>query len=338
LADLSEGWTKVEPGGDSRCAHDSDFAYYVKPGTVNKLLLYFEGGGGCWDASSCGPGSTLYDPDVGPDEDPARRDGIFELDQPDNPFRDYYAVYIPSCNGDVHWGNTVQDYPTDVGDALTIYHRGFVNAAAALDWAYRNITDPESIFVTGCSAGSVGSRVHVPYVIEQYPDARVTQLGDSLAFVFGRPVNIGTETGYESYNTFPDWIPALDALKAGPLLMADYDIVIANYYSDYTFAQYNTEMDNVQVRFYQAAGGSVGANFATDLATHLTSIHQAAPNFRSYTPSGDLHCILPRSQFYTTEVAGVKLTDWVQALADGEPVGSVKCETCQNETEGTLAK
>lgn len=338
LADLSEGWTRVEPGGDTRCAHNTNYAYYVKPGSVNKLLLYFEGGGGCWDAVSCGPGSTFYDPDVGPDEDPTRRAGIFELDHANNPFRDYYAVYIPACNGDVHWGNTVQDYPTDTGNDLTIYHRGFVNAAAALDWAYRNINNPESIFVTGCSAGSVGSRVHVPYVIEQYPAAHVTQLGDSLAFVFGRPVNIGTETAYESYNTFPDWIPALEALKASPLLMADYDIAIANYYSDYTFAQYNTEGDNVQVRFYQAAGGGDAANFAADLATHLTNIHQASPNFRSYTPSSDLHCILPRPQFYSTEVAGVKLTDWVQALADGEPVSSVKCETCQNGTEVTLAE
>jgi hypothetical protein len=337
LADLPEGWTKVTPGGDTRCAHDTDYAYYVKPGTVNKLLLYFEGGGGCWDAASCAVGSSFYDADVGGDEDQARRGGVFELSHPDNPFRGYTAVYIPACNGDVHWGNTVQDYASadggDDGDTLTIYHRGFVNAAAALDWAYSNVTDPDAVFVTGCSAGSVGSRAHVPYVIEQYPQAQVMQLGDSLAFIFGRPVNIGNEDGYESYNTFADWIPALAALKADALLMADYDIAIANYYSNYTFAQYNTEKDNVQVRFYQAAGGGAAANFATDLATHLTSIHEAAPNFRSYTPSGDLHCILPRPQFYTTAVNGVKLTAWVQALADGKPVSSVKCETCQNETE-----
>jgi hypothetical protein len=260
------------------------------------------------------------------------------LDNAANPFSDYYAVYMPSCNGDVYWGNTVQDYATDDGGTLTIYHRGFVNAAAALDWAYRNIAAPDSIFVTGCSAGSVGSRVHVPYVIEHYPEARMTQLGDSLAFVFGRPVNVGTETGYESYNTFPDWIPALAALKDGPLLMADYDSAIANYYSNYTFAQYNTANDNVQVRFYEAAGGGDVADFANDLAAHLTSIHQAAPNFRSYTSAGDLLCFLPRPQFYTTEVAGVNLTDWVQALADGEAVSSVKCETCQNETEETLSQ
>ncbi len=233
-------------------------------------------------------------------------------------------------------GNSRQEFPKDDGSTLVVHYRGFVNAAAALDWAYSNVTNPDSVFVTGCSAGSVGSRVHVPYVIEQYPEAEVTQLGDSLAFVFGRPVNIGSNTGYEAYNTFPDWIPALETLKADSLLMADYDIAIANYYSNYTLAQYNTEADNVQVRFYEAAGGGDVANFASDLATHLTTIHEAAPNFRSYTPSGDLHCIMPRSQFYATEVEGVRLVEWVKALADGEAVSSVKCETCQNETEVIL--
>ena len=288
------------------------------------------------NAATCAANSSFYDPDVGDGEDPSRRGGVFDLANPANPFSDYNAVFIPSCTGDVHWGNSRQEFAKEDGGTLTVHYHGFVNAASALDWAYNNVTNPDSVFVTGCSAGSVGSRVHVPYVIEQYPEAAVTQLGDSLAFVFGRPINIGSDTGYEAYNTFPDWIPALEMLKAGPLLMADYDIAVANYYSNYTLAQYNTEKDNVQVRFYEAAAGGDATNFASDLATHLTTIHQAAPNFRSYTPSGDLHCILPRPQFYTTEVGGVRLTDWVQALADGEPVSSVKCETCLNETEVTL--
>ncbi len=111
LSDLSEGWTKVEPGGDTRCALDTDYAYWVKPGTVNKLLLYFEGGGGCWDAATCAANSSFYDPDVGEDEDPSRRSGVFDLDNPANPFHDYHAVFIPSCTGDVHWATRAKNSP-----------------------------------------------------------------------------------------------------------------------------------------------------------------------------------------------------------------------------------
>ncbi|MCP5095360.1 MAG: pectinesterase [Chloroflexi bacterium] len=332
FASLNPGWTKVEPGGDTRCAHDTDFAYWVKPGTVDKLLIYFEGGGGCWDADSCRLGSTFYDPDVGSDEDPAFRSGILDFDNPDNPFAEYNAVYIPSCNGDVYWGNSVQEYPDANGETLTIYHRGFVNASAALDWAYRNVTQPESVFVTGCSAGSVGSRVLAPYIIENYQASTVTQLGDSLSFVFGRPVRI--DSTYGTYNTFPTWIPALANLaQSDALLMADYDAIIANHYPNNTFAQYNTENDNVQVRFY-TANGAPADGFRADLAAHLSSVHLEAPNFRSYTASGDLHCILPRSQFYSQEANGVRLVDWVQALANGTAVNSVQCETCAVNTAG----
>lgn len=99
---LEPGWTKIEPGGVTRCAHDTTFAYWVRLGTVNKLLIYFEGGGGCWDAQTCALGSTFYDPDVGTDEDPTLRNGLFDFDHPENPFKDYFVVYIPSCNGDVY--------------------------------------------------------------------------------------------------------------------------------------------------------------------------------------------------------------------------------------------
>ncbi|MCP4361304.1 MAG: pectinesterase [Chloroflexi bacterium] len=323
---LVAGWNKIEPGGDTRCAHDTPFSYWVKPGNVNKLLIYFEGGGGCWDAQTCKQGSTFYDADVGPDEDPTNRRGIFDLDNPANPFRDYHAVYIPSCNGDVYWGNSVQNYPKEDGSALQIYHRGFVNAGAALGWAYQNIPDPDAIFVTGCSAGSVGSRVHTPYIIEQYPTVPVTQFGDSLAFVFGRQFGLGDPSAY------PSWIPELTSLeREGGALMAEYDSIIANHYPDTTFAQYNTKNDNVQERFYTAVSGLPTAGFQEDLTTHLMTIHAAAPNFRSFTPAGELHCILPRSQFYSAETGGVSLVEWVAALANGEDVPNVQCKECQTD-------
>lgn len=333
LADLGPGWTAVEPGGETRCAHNTPYTYWVRPGTTNKLLIYFEGGGGCWDAETCAAGSTFYDDDVSPDDDPnGRTGGILDSDNPDNPFSDYNMVFIPSCTGDVHWGSNVQTYPKADGGELTIYHHGFINASSALDWAYANIASPNSIFVTGCSAGSVGSIAHAPYIIEQYPGIPVTQLGDSLAFVFHRPVNVHTD--YHAHDNFPDWIPALEAITPGELLMSDFYNAVANYYPDYTFSQYNTEADNVQVRFYGAVGGDTD-DFPADLAANLTRIHEGSSNFRSYTASGNLHCIMPRPQFYTTEVNGVRLRDWVNDLANGEVVSSVRCETCENETELT---
>lgn len=330
-AESGSEWIAIEPGGDTRCAHNTPYTYWVRTGTTNKLLIYFQDGGGCWDAASCGVGSTFYDSSISTNDNPnGHRGGILDINNPENPFSDYTIVFIPSCTGDVHWGGNIQSYPKSDGSELTIYHHGFFNASAALNWAYANVTNPESIFVTGCSAGSVGSITHAPYIIEQYPDVPVTQLGDSLAFVYHRPINV--QTDYKAHDNFASWIPALKAIEPGTLIMSDFYNAVANYYPDYTFSQYNTEADNVQTRFYEAIGGDPD-NFPVDLAANLTRIHQSSPNFRSYTASGDLHCILPRPQFYTTEIDGVRIAEWVADLADNQPVSSVRCETCQNETE-----
>lgn len=323
-------WTKIEPGGDTRCAHDTPYAYWVRPGLTHKLLLYFEGGGGCWSAETCAPGSSLYDDSIDASDNPSSRGGVLDFANLENPFRDYTAVYIPVCTGDVHWGNNVQTYTTDDGSPLVIYHRGFINAQAALEWVYTNMPAPESIFMTGCSAGSVGSIAHAPYVIEQYLDTPLVQLGDSLSFVFHRPLDL--QTDYHVHDNFVSWIPALSQIVPGEFLMADYYSAVATYYPTYTFAQYNTQADKVQEQFYVAVGGEA-ADFPADLAASLSQIHSQAANFRSYTAAGDLHCITPRSQFYSLETNGVRLRDWVTNLATGQTVADVACDSCAIQPE-----
>ena len=54
LAELPPDWTKIEPGGDTRCARNTPYAYWVRPGTTNKLFVYFQVGGGCYSAETCG--------------------------------------------------------------------------------------------------------------------------------------------------------------------------------------------------------------------------------------------------------------------------------------------
>lgn len=183
LASLLPGWNKVEPGGETICAHGTPYAYWIYPGTSNHLLIYMEGGGGCWNAQTCRDTGEefngFYDSAVTNSDHPARLGGMMDMHHPDNPFRAYTVLYIPVCTGDVHWGSNTHTYASEAGD-VTIHFNGFVNASAALEWAYTNIPQPESVFLTGCSAGSAGSILHAPYVIEQYPDIPVYQLGDSF--------------------------------------------------------------------------------------------------------------------------------------------------------------
>ena len=311
-------WMRVTPS-KGICAHGGSYAFWIHRGSPGKLLFYLQPGGGCWSFETCRPGSTFYDDAVTAADTPAGQGGIFDLANPRNPFRGYTIVYAPSCTGDVHWGDHVQTYRSGA-QRLTIRHKGFVNASTALRWAYRAVPHPRAVFVAGCSAGSVGSAAFVPFVIRHYRRARIGQLGDSLAFVFHRPLDL--ESDYRAHENFPRWIPAVRAIEPGHFTMARYYAAIANYYRRSSFAQFNYAADAVQERFYVALGGNA-ANFAAALANSLRQIRASARNFRTYTAPGSSHCILPLDSFYTLRVRGVPFVEWVRRLAAGGPVRSM---------------
>ena len=323
-------WVRIEPGGETRCAHDTPFAFWARKGVTNKVLVYFQGGGGCWDAETCGPGSNYYDASVNAADDPNRMGGILDTNDPRNSLSEYSMIYIPSCTGDVHWGDVIRDYPREDAEPVTIYHRGFVNGEAALEWLYANVADPETILVTGCSAGSVGSIVHAPYLIEHYPKAEVSQLGDSLAFVFHRPLSI--QQGYNVRANFPPWIEELQRIPSDALLMGDYYAAVANHYPERRFSQFNTHSDQVQ-KFYFAALGGQADDFSGTLLQTLDDIGQEAPNFFSYTADGAMHCITPRPEFYSLATQGIPFVSWLEKLVAGDSLHSVACQTCDPDAQ-----
>lgn len=324
LAGLPQGWTKIDGGGEAICARGTPYSFWVRPGTINKLVLYFEGGGGCWDAESCREGSTFFDDSVDNGDSPERAAGIFDLDNPDNPFKDYSMIYVPYCTGDVHMGNNVHTYTGDSGEQVTIHFKGFVNGSTVLEWVYDHVGSPESIFVSGCSAGSVGSITFAPYVIDHYRSAQVYQLGDSEAFVFGRPVEL--QDDWRAHDNFAAWIPAMSEIKPGEWTAERFYTGIAQYYPQHFFSQYNTAHDAVQQRFFFAAGGVGGWEEA--LESSLSQIQANAPNFRSYLAGGSSHCILPLDSFYSRQTEGVRFRDWVAAIAEGREVEHVRCTRC----------
>jgi hypothetical protein len=285
-------------------------------GAPDRLLVFFEGGGGCWDYRSCAPGSALFDDQVDASDDPANGAGVLDLDDPRNPFRGWSVLFVPSCTGDVYAGDAVRTYRAG-GEAVTVYHRGYVNATAALDRVFRRVPDPRRVFVTGCSAGSIGSILHAPRILRQYPDAQVAQLGDSLGYLFSQPTDLRRLWGAD--RLLPDWVPGVRAIPRARFTMPRFYQAVASHYPRASFAQVNFAHDSVQRQFYEAAGGTP-ETFSRALLGNLATIAATTPNFRSCLLEGSTHCALPRPEFYTLTSDGTSLRDWVAAQANGEPV------------------
>jgi hypothetical protein len=305
-------WQKVAPGGATRCARGGPYAFWIRRGDPRKLLVFFQGGGGCFDPRSCAVGSTWFDDRVDLEDDPTWAGGIFDRERSTNPFRTWSAVYIPSCTGDVHVGTRVVDY-----GSVRVHQKGWWNARAALRRAYREFASPGVVFVAGCSAGSVGSAFHFDEIVRHYRTARLTQLGDSLAFVFPRSIRL-VEWG--THDVFPPFF----RIGNRRWTMAEFVERLARAHPQRTIARFNHASDDVQERFY-AALGDTPRGFEPKLRAAEQRLRRL-PNYRSYVACGGEHCALPTEEFYSLRVDGVRLRDWVARLATGR---NVDCPTCR---------
>lgn len=305
------GWERVQPGGRTRCARGGAYAFWVRRADPRKLVLFFQGGGGCFDQRTCAPGSTSFDDSVDSTDDPTSSGGLLDLRDRRNPFRGWSFAFIPSCTGDVHTGDARVRYGPSV-----VEQRGWQNARAALSRAFRDFPNAETVLITGCSAGSVGSAWHADEVIRRYPGAHVTQVGDSLSFLFHRPIRL-TDWGTDKH------FPAFFRIGDRRWTMEEFMRRLARARPRVTFARFNHAADYVQEAFYEAAGGT-----RADFPARLRAVERRLkrlPNYRSYLACGSSHCAFQGEEFFSLRVGGVTLRDWVDDLAAGRNVGCPLC-------------
>ena len=342
FASLEPGWNTFEPGGETTCSDGSTFRFFARPGNPEKLLVYLMGGGGCWTGATCDrdlqPTYTIQAPEqlieakAGEPRPERAMNGIFDYTRPENPFRDYSAVFIPYCTGDVHLGDNTLSYDAPATDeheahAVEVHHRGRKNVAAALDWAYETFDAPKQIFVTGSSAGSIPSPLYAYEIKNHYPNARVTQLGDGSGGYRRLPGASLPHTQWGTLDTIKH-IPYFAEMTDDQLRYEDLYIAAAKAHPDVQFAQFDNAEDAVQLRFLSITSPDV-AGLQDLLDKNRLDITNEVANFTAYTAPGDGHTILGTGKLYTESVGGVTFLDWLTRLAEGEAVETVHCgEAC----------
>ena len=324
-------WQEIVPAGNTTCSDGSPYSFFVRQGDPNKLLVYFQGGGACWFRQNCDPQmSPSYSIRVG-NIDRANF-GIFNLDNPDNPFKDHTTVFAPYCTADVHIGASDTVYPpVEKGQTdLLIRHQGRANVEAVLQWTYKHVSSPQNIFVTGSSAGAIPSPVYTALIADHYVDARIAQLGDGAGGY--RRVNNDSRPD-EQWGTF-NFITqeqGFSDLSRDTMTYESLYIAAARAHPDIVFAEYDAAEDAVQKRFLNMSGQQDVALQQAIEANHA-DIRREVSNFSSFIAGGDSHTILGRPEFYTLASNGVAIRDWVAALANFEPVENVTCIQCDIES------
>ena len=263
---------------------DNSFHFYFKPGKDKKLVVYFNGGGACWNDATCVSSLALagvpdarpsYNPSVLQNNSPEGAGGIFDDESKDNPFKDWSKVFIPYCSGDLHVGSNdvvysdvdglVTSYP---GAPVTVKHRGFDNFLAVKEWLKNNFVQEKGkdkgkdkskskskvkeLLVTGSSAGGYGATLNFPHLQSVFPDARASMFADASEAIVTQGFIQDIFSQGTNWNLDQTLHPVFsDAL--GVYSAYGFNTQIFNQltqaFPDSRFAQYSTAYDLVQVQF-----------------------------------------------------------------------------------------
>jgi Pectinacetylesterase len=324
-AGAAAGWERVAPGGDCQCADGSEFAFWHHQADPTKVVLFLDGGGSCWDATTCvfriGE-AQAYDWNVD-DENPAREGGIFDLTRSDNPLRDYSFIYVPSCTGDAHLGDVTRRYSPQ----LTVAHKGYVNGTAALDFLADHHPDATDVVVVGKSVGSVAAPIYGGLIADRLPAAHVTVLGAQSGHVPDDPdLNATIAERWGTYANMPDWYVNA-GLTARDWGAPRFWIQAGRHAPQLVLARFDYAYDREAAQGAESLGLDPSQLLAV-IDANEAAIEAAGVDLHSYTAPGDSHGIVDVDSFYTLKVNGVAFVDWVAALIARRPLADVHCDHC----------
>jgi hypothetical protein len=175
-------WTFVPVDG-MRCGNGSPTGVGVNLNrTSGELLVYFQGGGACWNQTTCSIGTAnRIRSGYGPEDlanDAFSEWFMFRRDESENPFREMSFVIVPYCTGDVHAGTR-----TETGPGRTVLHHGARNVDALIPQLRRAFPDTGRVVLAGTSAGGFGAQLNYEKFASAFPDQPVDLVADGAQLV-----------------------------------------------------------------------------------------------------------------------------------------------------------
>ena len=279
-------------------------------GDEKDLVLYFEGGGACWNAATCYGLKTathltdtyskeLLDEDLAP-----WRTTIFERSDAENPFKSAAYVYVPYCTGDLHAGTNVAEYNIGEAAPLSVKHLGAKNVEVYLDRIRRTFKKLERIWIVGVSAGGYGASFNLPVIAKAFPTQQLHVLAD------GSPsINPAADRWAEMKTSWKPILPACTTC-GDDLSLYLRTVVDAHPASRYALLTYTSDPTITTLTGLQSP-----EEFAAGLANAYAKVF-TAPNTRYFVVQGNVHVTL--KDFDTLAgPGGVTLKSWVSAWSSG---------------------
>ena len=314
---------------DSRCRNDTATGIGVRHGSSDRLVIYFEGGGACFNTATCllNDGfSNFSAPQFIAWANTIGGGGMFDADAADNPVADWNFVYVPYCTGDVHAGDKADAGVPGVFGAQQFV--GYRNVGHYLERIVPSFAGASHVLVTGQSAGGFGAAFNYDRIADAWPGAKVTLLDDSGPPFGDMYLAPCMQQEWRSLWNLDDTLPAdcVDCFSPDGGGISQLATYLAAKHNGQKFGLYSSLQDAVIRTFFgfgmnDCLGGVMtGQMFETGLYNLRDDILGDDPAWASFLAPGSNHTITASPLYYTTTVDGVRLVDWIADLLAGQTV------------------
>lgn len=310
-------WYELAVEG-TQSSDGSEWHGIFKKGTENKVVVYFFGGGVSITPETSEGGNKFYATNM-TGQDFVAQGGIGS-NADSNPFKDWSFLVIPYATGDFHSGTGVYK------GEKTVYHTGYSNYAAFVEQIKPYVGEPDTLLVTGFSAGGFATSLLADDVIDRFPSAKnITVCVDSSLLLYDG----WHETAVDLWHS-PEEISnrlvtdnlVLDSLTALYEKRGDsVKILFDCSYRDDTLQQYQAYIRTGTMTKDKENGDL----FQKDLAEMVKGLQDNIPGIGIYIwnhaedaeTHNTQHTIISSNVFDKLE-DGVSVADWIVAAVNGE--------------------
>jgi len=308
----NEEWTWMPMPG-MKCADGTATGIGVNlTNRSDQVLVFFQGGGACWDAFTCfivksaahiegGYGKAHFESELAT----LSQSYLFDRDDVTNPLRNISWIYVPYCTGDLHDGDRTATY--DLFGPRTVHHVGSLNADVAIAAAAATRPKSHPVWMMGLSAGGFGVGFNIAKVRETWSCSSVRALADCSPLVpveWQRYGSMRTEWSMGFPSTCANCSTNLGAMPAA--LRSE-----ARPGDRYGLLAYTR--DNVISIVFGIDANTLRSQTLAEQTAMAGSSSQAA-----FVLEGDAHVMLGNAATLQTST-GVALKTWLDQWASNDP-------------------
>lgn len=288
--------------------------------TSKNLVVFLQGGGGCFNATTCQSNPAK----VSPAEVRQNDDGIFARGNADNPVAGWNYVFVPYCTGDDHAGNNPAGNVPGVGAQKFV---GYENMRLILETLRATFPSTTRVLLTGSSAGGVGAAANYGQAQKAFPNIPVNMVDDSGPLMRAPALATCLQALMTSLwkldSTVIDECGAACKGKADPFIAASKEFASRN--PNVGKGLISATADVTIRQFFGFGANNCTAYDGLSAAAYKAGLldfraqHASIPKFGVFAYESANHTVLDKTSMYTVDVGGKTVASWVADVIADKP-------------------